>query len=75
MVSAYFISLETASTQKREALIWRIYSGNVNASVTMNQSSNLLTKSFRKTSLFVLTVAGVMEKIVPLAAYFKLLLW
>ena len=33
--------------------------------------SNLLKCSFRKTSLFVLTVTGVMEKSVLLASYFK----
>ena len=37
-------------------------------------SSNLLKMSFRKTSLFVLTVTGVLQKSVVLATYFKLLL-
>ena len=37
-------------------------------------SSNLLKISFRKSSLFVFTVTGVIETIVQLAAYFKLLL-
>ena len=37
-------------------------------------SSNLLKISFRKSSLFVFTVTGVIETSVLLAAYFKLLL-
>ena len=37
-------------------------------------SSNLLKKSFRETSTFLLTVTGVLENSVLLAAYFKLLL-
>ena len=37
-------------------------------------SSNLLRISFRKSSLFVFTVTGVIETSVLLAAYFKLLL-
>ena len=38
-------------------------------------SSNIRKKSFGKTSLFVLTVTGVLEKKVMLTAYFKLLMW
>ena len=40
----------------------------------MPTSSNLLNKSLRKTSLFVLTKKAVMESAM-FAAYFKLLLW
>ena len=40
----------------------RLFSGNVNASGVVT-CSNLLKKSFRKTSLFVLTVTGVLEKV------------
>ena len=67
----YLIYLETANTQKSEVFRLIISSVNVNASVVT--CSNLLKKCFRKTSLFVLTVAGVLEKSVLLDAYFKIL--
>ena len=51
----YFISLETANTQKSEVFLLRISSGNVNAwAVVMPISSNLLKNSWRKISRFVL---------------------
>ena len=44
----YFISLETASTQKSEVFLLRISSGNVNASVVTCQYHHIYNFSFRK---------------------------
>ena len=43
----YFISLETANTQKDEVLLLRISSGNVNASVVTSQYPQIYDFSFR----------------------------
>ena len=44
----YFISLETANTQKTEVFLLRISSGNVNALVVTCQYSEIYHFSFRK---------------------------
>ena len=44
----YFISLETANTQKSEVFLLRISSGNVNASVVTCQYPQIYNFSFRK---------------------------
>ena len=44
----YFISLETASTQKSEVLLLRISLGNVNASVVTCRYPQIYNFSFRK---------------------------
>ena len=44
----YFISLETASTQKSEVLLLRISLGNVNASVVICRYPQIYNFSFRK---------------------------
>ena len=44
----YFISLETANTQKSEVLFLKISSGNVNASVVTCQYPQIYNFSFRK---------------------------
>ena len=43
----YFISLETANTQKDEVFLLRISSGNVNASVVTSQYPQIYDFSFR----------------------------
>ena len=50
----YFISLETANTQKSEAFLLRISLGNVNASVVTPQYPQIYNFSFRD-SVIVLT--------------------
>ena len=44
----YFISLETANTQKSEVFLLRISSGNVNALVVTCQYPQIYNFSFRK---------------------------
>ena len=44
----YFISLETANTQKSEVFLLRISSGNVNASVVTCRCPQIYNFSFRK---------------------------
>ena len=44
----YFISLETANTQKSEVFLLRISSGNVNASVVTCRHPQIYNFSFRK---------------------------
>ena len=44
----YFISLETANSQKIEVLLLRIYSGNVNSSVATCRYLHIYDFSFRK---------------------------
>ena len=44
----YFISLETANTQKSEVLLSRISLGNVNASVVSYRYPQIYNFSFRK---------------------------
>ena len=44
----YFISLETANTQKSEVFLLRISSGNVNTSVVASQYPQIYNFSFRK---------------------------
>ena len=45
---SYFISLETANTQKSEVFLLRISSGNVNALVVTCQYPQIYNFSFRK---------------------------
>ena len=47
----FFISLETANTQKSEMFLLRISLGNVNASVVTCQYPQIYNFSFRKTFL------------------------
>ena len=47
----YFISLETANTQKSEMFLLRSSSGNVNTSVVTCQYPQMYNFSFRKESL------------------------
>ena len=44
----YFISIETANTQKIEVFLLRIYSGNVNASVVTYRYPRIYNFRFRK---------------------------
>ena len=44
----YFISLETANTQKSEVFLLRIFLGNVNASVVTCRYPQIYNFSFRK---------------------------
>ena len=44
----YFISLETANTQKSEVFLLRIFLGNVNASVVTYRYPQIYNFSFRK---------------------------
>ena len=50
----YFISIETANTQKIEVFLLRIYSGNVNASVVTSLYLEIHNFSFRKEFLVTL---------------------
>ena len=50
----YFISLETANTQKSEVFLLRISLGNVNASVATCQYPQIYNFSFRKDILEIL---------------------
>ena len=50
----YFISLETANTQKNEAFLSRICLGNVNASVFACRYRQIYKFSFRKQILEIL---------------------
>ena len=47
----YFISLETANTQKSEMFLLRSFSGNLNTSVVTCQYPQMYNFSFRKESL------------------------
>ena len=64
----FIISLETANLQNSE-----VFSEYIRVCYLLI-SSNLLKNSFRETSLFVLTMTGVLEKSVLLATYLKLFL-
>ena len=72
----YFISFETANKPEKLSVSLKIFFRKCKyiRGCYLPISSNLLKKFFRETSPFALTVTGVLEKNVLLAAYFKLFL-
>ena len=73
----FLLYLYIDNTQKSEMFLLRIFIRKYESirSCYLLISSYLLKKSFRKTSLCVITVTSVLEKSILLATYFKLLLY